>query len=316
MSTESKHIILGAGGAIGSVLAEELIRNGKKIKLVSRSGRAFPGTESAAADLTDLTSVQNAVEPNATVYLLAGLPYDHKIWKIQWPLIMRNAVTACGEKSARLLFFDNVYMYGRVDGPMTENTPNYPCSKKGEIRSEIAEYLMSQVKNGKLNALIARAADFYGPYSEKSSVPYFLIFSRLSTGKKAQCLVSARTRHSYTYTGDCGKALYLLANSENTFNQIWHLPTASPPLTGEEFIKLSAEKLGAKPDYQVLKKWMARSLGVFNKAVAESYEMLYQNEFDYVFDSSKFVSRFNIEATPYEKGIAETVRHFKERKLL
>lgn len=32
----------------------------------------------------------------------------------------------------------NVYMYGNVAGPMTENTPYAPCSKKGEIRTKIA----------------------------------------------------------------------------------------------------------------------------------------------------------------------------------
>ena len=38
--------------------------------------------------------------------------------------------------------------------------------------------------------------------------------------------------------------------------------------------------------------------------------MLYQNDSDYLFDSSKFESRFRFAPTPYEEGIRETVRGF------
>ncbi len=316
MNNDAKHIILGAGGAIGRVLADELIANRKKIKLVSRSGRSLPEAESAAADLTDFGAIKGVIEESSIVYLLAGLPYDRNIWKVQWPLIMRNVANACAVHRAKLIFFDNVYMYGRVKGAMTEETPINPCSAKGEIRAQIAEYLLSQMKEGNITAMIARSADFYGPFAEGSSVPFLLVFKRLARGTKAQCLVNAKTRHSYTYTGDCGKALYLLATANEAYNQVWHLPTAAPPLTGEEFIKIAAASLGAKPGYIVLKKWMARFGGIFNKLVAESYEMLYQNEFDYIFDSSKFERKFNFKPTSYEKGIIETIRHFKERKLL
>ncbi len=316
MVTNSKHIILGAGGAIGSVLANELVLHKEQVKLVSRGGAALLGAESARADLIDLTSVENAVEESSTVYLLAGLPYRLSVWKEQWPRIMRNVVEACAAKRARLIFFDNVYMYGRVDGAMTEESPVNPCSRKGEIRAQIADYLMSQVKSGNIRALIARAADFYGPYAEKSSVPYILVFSRLAKGQKAQWLANARVKHSFTYTGDCGRVLHFLAKTDEAFNQVWHLPTASPPITGEEFIKIAAQKLGVEPRYRVLRKWMTALGGIFDKQISEIYEMLYQNEFEYIFDSSKFEKRFNFAPTAYEKGIEETVEHFKERGLI
>ena len=56
---------------------------------------------------------------------------------------MRNVVAACQSKNARLVFFDNVYMYGRVAGAMTETTPISPCSRKGGVRARIADYLMT-----------------------------------------------------------------------------------------------------------------------------------------------------------------------------
>ena len=316
IQTKSIHIILGAGGAIGNVLANDLISRNEKVKLVSRSGMMLPGAESVKVDLTDAKSVKGVLEESSTVYLLAGLPYRLSIWKGQWPKIMRNVVDGCIAQKARLIFFDNAYMYGKVVGSMTEESPVNPCSRKGEVRAQIADKLMSEVKKGNITALIARAADFYGPYSEKSSVPYILVFSRLAKGKKAQWLANAGVKHSYTYTGDCGKALCLLANTDDAFNQIWHLPTAAPALTGKEFVEMAALKLGVKPRYMALRKWMAALGGIFDRQISEIYEMLYQNEFEYIFDSSKFEKRFNFKPTPYERGIEETIQHSRQRGLL
>jgi nucleoside-diphosphate-sugar epimerase len=307
----TKHIILGAGGAIGSVLTNELLMQGMKVRLVSRRGQGLPGAESTRADLTDARQTSDAIENSAIVYLLAGLPYRTSIWQKQWPKIMHNVVAACQTKNARLVFFDNVYAYGRVEGVMTETTPANPCSKKGEVRAQIADYLMSEVRKGGITAIIARSADFYGPHADKTSVPFMLVFERLAKGRKAQWLVNPKVKHSYTNTEDCGKALYHLATTESAYNQVWHLPTASPALTGEEFVGIAAQKLGASPDLLVLKKWKIKLAGTFNPLIGELYEMLYQNEFDYVFDSSKFEKHFHDLPTPYETGIGETIDFFR-----
>jgi nucleoside-diphosphate-sugar epimerase len=313
MSTNSKHIILGAGGAIGKVLTEKLLAHGASVRLVSRSGRAMEGTEAVAADITDASSTLSAVENGSIVYLTAGLPYRISIWREQWPKIMQNTISACSEKSAKLIFFDNVYVYGRVDGAMTEQSPYNPCSKKGELRVQIAEHLMAEVGKGNLKAMIVRAADFYGPYADSGSLPYLFVFKRLAAGKKAQSLVSIDKKHSYTYTGDCGKALYLLSETDDAFNQVWHLPTASPAPTGREFIKIAADRLGGKPGVSILGPWAVKLAGLFDKQVGEVYEMLYQNKYDYVFDSTKFQKRFDFNPTAYDKGIADTIEHFRTR---
>ena len=172
---------------------------------------------------------------------------------------------------------------------------------------------MLETKNDNFKAIIARAADFYGPYADKTSLPYIFYFSRLANGKKAQVLANAKTKHSYTYTGDCGKALYHLAKEEDTWNQVWHLPTASPAITDEEFVAIVARELGTESKYTLLRKWMVSLAGLMNKQTKEVFEMMYQNEFDYEFDSSKFENRFNFEPTPYERGIAETIEFFKLR---
>jgi len=311
MENKAKHILLGAGGAIASVLTEELLAHDEKVTLVSRSGHTRAGAESVKGDLLDRSSLDNIINDSAIVYLLAGLPYDSRIWQAQWPVIMDNVIDVCARKQARLLFFDNVYAYGKVDGAMTEATPLQPTSIKGRVRENLVDRLMNEVGKGNLQALIARAADFYGPYSEKVSFPHIFHFNRMASGKPAQALVNADRKHSYTYTGDCGKALYLLANCEEALGQIWHLPTATPALTDKEFIELAAKNLGVEPKYTILRKWMVRLAGLFDRTTKEVYEMLYQNEFDYIFDSSKFDTKFNFTPTPYEQGIAETIEFYK-----
>ncbi len=307
-----KHIILGAGGAISKVLAEELLADNQKIKLASRTIKTIQGIESVKTDLLSFDEVNNVVEEFSTVYLVAGLKYDIKVWQEQWPKIMRNTVEVCGAKNARLIFFDNVYAYGKVNGTMTEETPLNPSSKKGEVRAKLVDYLNTEIKNKNVTALIARAADFYGPYTENVSAISIGILNKLTSSKKAQWFCNAKVKHSFTNTGDCGKALYLLSQSESNYNQTWHMPTASPPLTGEEIIKIAAQKLNKKANYTVLKKWMFSVLGTFNTLLKELNEMMYQYEYDYIFDSSKFNNHFNFTPTPYDQGIEESIKNFKK----
>src|ERR1035437_10154156 len=131
--------ILGAGGSISNELARLLAARNLPFRLVGRNPKALPGaTEAVAADLADREQTIRAVAGSSIVYLLVGLTYDHKLWHEAWPRIMSNTIEACKRAGAKLIFFDNVYMYGRVSGPMTEETPFNPCSRKGEIRARIA----------------------------------------------------------------------------------------------------------------------------------------------------------------------------------
>lgn len=315
MQRTLRHTILGAGGAIGNSLTDELLRHQQKVRIASRSGYSLEGVESVKGDLTIYSDTLNAVQGADVVYLCPGLRYDSRVWEKKWPKIMQNTIDACKHEKAKLIFFDNVYMYGKVEGKMTEETPYYPCSRKGEIRARIARKLENEMVGGELDALIARSADFYGPYALETSVPYIMALEKLLNGKKAQWLVDAEKPHSLTYTLDCGKALYLLANDQKAFNQVWHLPTYNPGISGEEFIKLGAKELGVDPNYNVLKKWMVKLGGLFDRTVFELHEMLYQNEMNYHFDSTKFNTHYNFQPTSYVDGIRETIAFAKKNNL-
>lgn len=300
------HTILGSGGAVGNQLLPVLKQNGQRVRLVSRKVQQGQDVESVAADVTNYEQTFNAVKGSDVVHLVVGLPYDIRVWKDSWPKIMANVINACKAHGSKLIFFDNVYMYGKVDGPMSENTPFNPNSKKGEIRAKIASQLLDEMKKGNITALIARAADFYGPVGFTTSVPNMLVLGNLSKGKKAQWLINAKVKHSFTYVPDAANAMYHLSMDENSFGQTWHMPTAVDPLTGEEFIKEAAKQMKAKDNYSVISKGMMRLAGLFNRSIKESVEMGYQNEYPYLFDSSKFNNAFHFDPTTYFKGIEET----------
>jgi len=306
-----KHTILGAGGSIGNALTNELLKSKESVRLVSRSNYSITGAESFKADITSYEETMNCVKGSDIVYLLAGLPYDRKVWKETWPKVMKNVIDACKNYGAKLIFFDNVYMYGLVEGKMTEQTPYNPCSIKGEIRANVANMLHNEMKHNNLQAIIARSADFYGPYAANTSLLYFLAIDKMMKNKKAQWLVDDTKLHSFTYTLDCAKALNLLWNKDECYQQIWHLPTFSPAITGNEFIKIIAKELGIEPNYSLLKKWMLKIGGLFDKSIFEAQEMVYQSENDYQFDSTKFNNYFNFKPTSYEAGIHQTIEFYK-----
>ena len=301
--------ILGSGGAIGIELAKALNEYSTDIRLVSRNPKKVNETDELfTADLLNPRDVREAVEGSSIVYATVGFPYAYKTWKQSWPVFIKNVIDACIEYKSKLVFFDNIYMYDldHLNG-MDEETPINPPSKKGKIRAEIADMIMDKVKEGKLTALIARSADFYGPGIKNTSVLTETVFNPLSKGKKANWMASLNFKHSYTYTPDAGKATALLGNSEKAYNQVWHLPTAENTFTGREWIDTIANEMGVEPKYQVATKFIVNLLGLFNPIMREMPEMMYQYDRDYIFNSDKFTNQFAFEVTPYREGIREII---------
>lgn len=303
--------ILGSSGVIGRELAKVLPKFTNEIRLVSRNPRKINNSDELfKANLLNREEVLKAVEGSEVVYLTVGLEYNINVWRRDWPIVMKNVIEACKRENSKLVFFDNVYSYGKVDGWMTEETPAKPDSEKGKVRAGLNEMIMNEVKGGNLKAIIAKAADFYGPETPLSFVN-IMVFENFKKGKKAQWMLDENKKHSFTYTPDAGKGTAILGNTDSAYNQIWHLPTNKNVLTGKEFIELAAKAMGVKPDYMVVKKWMLSMLGLFNKVIKENNEMLYQNTSDYLFDSSKFEQTFNYKPISYEEGVINTAKSLR-----
>ncbi len=303
---------MGANGTIGSILGEELRNYTNQIRLVSRNPKRVNETDELfPAELSDGTQVEKAVEGSEVVYLLVGFDYSTKVWQSKWPKLMRATIDACIKHKAKLVFFDNVYMYDINAIPhMTESSIINPPSKKGAVRREIADMLLNEVKSGRLTALIARSADFYGPNNERS-VLIEMVYKNMKKGKRPIWLIDANRKHSLTYTPDAAKATALLGNTVEAYNQVWHLPTDQNTLTGKEIIALFAKKMKVDPKFSVLPMLLLKLLGIFIQLMKEMPEMMYQYNRDYVFDSSKFDKRFNFKTTTYQEGVKLTIEQTK-----
>lgn len=307
--------ILGAGGIIGIEVAKTLLGHTDEIRLVSRSPRKVNDSDQLmVCDLLDGNQVDKAVKGSEVVYLLVGLKYDLKVWRQSWPKIMEHTLDACEKYGSKLVFFDNIYMYDCNSlSDMTEHSTINPCSEKGKVRMQIAEMLMDRVEKGKLQALIARSADFYGP-DNSTSVLIETVYNPLKQGKTANLMGPDQFVHSYTYTPDAGETTALLGNTPEAYDQVWHLPTCSDKITGRDWVELFADHLEVAPKYRVAGKWMIKIMGVFVPVMKEMVEMMYQYDRDYYFNSSKFESFFDFNTTSYEEGVATIVTRDRNDK--
>ena len=300
--------ILGAGGAISVPLAKELMKYTDKVRLVSRHPKKVnESDELFAANLTDTNRVNEAVAGSEIVYLTAGLAYKIKVWRRDWPVIMQNVINACLAHHCKLVFFDNVYAYAPDEIPhMTEESRIDPATKKGKVRAQLLQMLFDAIQSKGLTALVARSADFYGP-GVKDGFLNIALIDKFKANKKAFWQSDASRIHSFTYTPDAAKAVALLGNAPDAYNQTWHLPTCAEKWTGMDFINHIAEAMGVQPHYFILSKTLIVITGIFFPMIKELKEMQYQNDQDYFFDSSKFEKRFSFTPTCYKDGLQEII---------
>jgi nucleoside-diphosphate-sugar epimerase len=302
--------ILGSGGAIGSELAKALFQNHtKEIRLVSRNPkRVNPTDELYSADLSNPTEIDAAIAGSEVVYITIGFEYKLSVWRERWPAFIRSVIESCAKYKAKLVFFDNIYMYAKEEIPhMTEESKMDPPSEKGKVRKQLVDLILEAVKAGKITALIARSADFYGP-GIGTSMLQETVFKNLQKDKAAQWMGGLHFKHSCTYTPDAARATALLGNTPDAYDQVWHLPTHPDTLTGKEWVELFANQMNKKAKVSIIPKFMLKILGWFIPILGEFYEMNYQYEQPYFFDSSKFVKRFpDFKITSYQEGVKQIV---------
>jgi nucleoside-diphosphate-sugar epimerase len=303
----SRQAILGATGDIGNLLLNELVEkyNDVSVRAVSRTlpeaDDRREGVEYAAADVEDLDSLVEVTRGMDVVYSTLSVPYSTEAWRESWPRITKNIIAAARTNGFKLVFLDNVYMYGKVDGPMTENTPINPASEKGKVRAEIADMLLQSMEAGDINVTIARSADFYGPTSRISS----RFFQGVLNEGKAYWMGDPNVVRTWSYAPDNARALAILGNDSRADQKIWHMPVA-PAMQGVGFITLAGKVLGRDLETVLVPGNEPGAREAFAKNMPEIAEMMYQYDNDYIVDSSRFQKTFGMKPTSYEEGFRRT----------
>ena len=301
------HTILGSNGQIADELALELKRNySSNIRLVSRRPKKVNDTDAIyAADLLHPEQTMDAVRGTEIAYLTVGLPVDTAIWKEQFPVIMQNVINACKKNKARLAFFDNTYMYPQTGVPLSEETSFAPNGEKGKVRALLATMLLNEMKAGTINAVICRAPEFYGP-GKTESITNRLVFANAKMKKVLKVLLRDDKLRTIIWTPDASKAVALIANTPDCYDQTWHLPCDDNRLNYKQLIQLVSEIYGERFDYKILSKPALVLASLFNKRLREIRELFPRYEHDNIFESTKFKTRFpGFAVTSYREGVQQ-----------
>ena len=304
MQPNAENVVFGTG-PLGLAVASRLRSSGQRVRLVNRSGRAGApqGVEVVAADVTDPVAARRICEGAAVVFHCASGPYGR--WTQTLPPIMNGIIEGAAAAGAKLVYGDNLYMYGPVDGPIREDLPNRPIGPTTRVRADVASTLMNAHAAGTVRATIGRASDFYGPRARQSKVGDG-VFARALAGKPAQTVGDPDARHTYTFIHDFAAGLVTLAQRDEALGDVWHIPSAET-VTTRRFIEMVFEQVQRPARLQTVPRLMISMLGVFIAPMRAVKETLYQSERPWVVDHSKFARAFGSRPTPHEQAIAETL---------
>jgi nucleoside-diphosphate-sugar epimerase len=308
MNERNLHVVLGTG-PLGLAVARHLAAKGDRVRAANRAGRAdLPEGVEVVGAVAVAADAKRACAGAAVVYHCANPPYAR--WSELHPPLMDAVIEGSAAAGSRLVFGDNLYAYGPVDGPLTEDLPYRATGPNGRTRARIAETLMRAHESGRVRATIGRGSDFFGPHAHLSTVGD-RVFTRALEGKPAQVLGNPEVPHTATYIEDFARALVTLAEQDEALGEVWHVPNAET-VTARRFVQIVFEAAGHPARLRPAPRWGIAMAALFNPTLRAVKEQLYQSEGPWVVDSSKFERAFGWRATPLPEAIRATVAWFRD----
>jgi nucleoside-diphosphate-sugar epimerase len=301
------HVVLGATGAIGAAVAAELASRGHRVRAVSRNAQ---GPDGLSADVTTPEGAAAACEGAAVVYQCAQPPYAR--WAAEFPGFTDAVLSGVERAGARLVMADNLYMYGPVKGPMTEELPYAAANPKGRARAEVAKLILDAHREGRVRATLGRASDYFGP-GGVNTILGPTVFAAAAAGRTARWIGDPDVLHTVSYLPDIAAGLVTLGERPEADGRAWHLPVLTAP-TGREFLDMVWDAAGGRARNAALGHGMQRVLGLVNPVVKELGETWYQRDRDWVVDDTAFRAAFGEPTlTPHEDAIKLTLAWYRGR---
>jgi nucleoside-diphosphate-sugar epimerase len=311
MTTHTTHVI--GYGALGREIVRQMLAAGRPVTVVQRSRpRDLPaGAAFISADIMDTAAITAATVGAKTMICALGLPYFADLWEKGWPLAMTNMLAACRVHGARLVFADNLYLYGPQNRPLTEDLPAVDYGRKPKARADVTRLWQAAQAAGHVQVAAVRSPDFYGP-GVVQSVLGVASLQALAEGKTARLIGSADLPHDVAHVSDYARAVITLHDApDDAFGQAWHVPTA-PTRTLRQHLQIVADALDVPLKLSVVPNWVARPLGLFVPFVREGVEMQFLFDRPYIVDTSKFRARFWSDTVPFETGLAAAALSFRK----
>jgi len=297
--------VVGAG-PVGTATARELVAAGHTVRMVTRRGTGpdHPAIERVAADAADADRLAGLARGAQALYNCANPPYHQ--WTRMWPPLAAAFLTAAERSGAVLVAMSNLYGYGPVDGPMTEDLPFAPVGGKGKVRARMWRDMLAAHEAGRVRVSEARASDYIGDGGD--SIFTSMIAPRVRVGRPALAPVNFDVPHTSTYPGDAGRLLAVLGNDERAWGRPWHVP--SPPTTTLRHAAARLAELAGAPPAR-LRRMPAAMLwfgGLFSPVAREFREVRYQFERPFVLDSTAAQQTFGLAPTPLDDALRTLLR--------
>jgi nucleoside-diphosphate-sugar epimerase len=316
MSLLQKVAIFGAGGAIGRAVAPELERRGISFRVVGRSKTTLQAAfgsmahaEVFDADLTDLRSAGAAARGMDTIIYAVGVPYT--AFHLHPAMIRTTIEAAASMQVARLVLVSNVYGYGVPRASrVAETHPREPVALKGKLRKEQEDAVMEAHRKGRLQGLIVRLPDFYGPHAELSLANP--IFRAAMAGKTANWLGPVNAPHEFVYVPDAAPVIVNLADCAECYGEAWNLAGAGQ-INSMDFITRIYRAAGRGPKYRSVGRGILKAMGWFSPFYRELPEMLYLQETPVLLDDAKLQAKLGpVPKTSYDEGIVKTLEWMRK----
>jgi len=310
MSDKNIHVVFGKG-PVGRSVVDELVKRGKPVRLVTRSGEAknLPaGIEIAKGDAADTENTRHICAGAAVVYSCVNAR-DYQKWPEQFPPLQSGILEGAASSGARLVVMENLYMYGPHGGqPMTEATPLNGKGSRSTTRKQMTLDLWEAHRSGRVQVTSGRASDFFGPACQSTMGEP--VFKAALAGKPAQVLGDPDQLHTYTYMKDIGKALVILGERDEALGQAWHIPSPRT-VTTRTFVEMVYTEAGKPARLQAMPTWLISMVSPFIPAIRSISENYYQLNEPYIMDHSRFVNTFGDISTPLEQAIRETMDYYR-----
>ena len=292
----SQHVIVGAG-PVGSALARELLERGETVRVVTRSGTGIEGTERVTGDASDAARLTELTQGAVAIYNCVNPPYHR--WAQTWPAISAALITAAEASGAVLGVTGNLYGYGEVDAPMTEQTPLAATGTKGRVRNQMWADALAAHDAGRIRMFEVRGSDYLGGNSYLSTV----VTPAWHKGRTAYVPAALDVPHTFTDVRDVAALLATGAVDERAWGKAWHVPSPAP-LTMRELTTQAAEVVGVPNKVRALPYAAVWAAGMFNPTVKELRETQHQFRRPYLLDSSAAQQTFGL--TPH--ATADSIR--------
>ncbi|MEU5418459.1 NAD-dependent epimerase/dehydratase family protein [Streptomyces sp. NPDC020667] len=307
----SLNVVIGFGPA-GAATARLLAEQGHAVRVVTKSGRSpEPGIEHVALDASDSERLIEVSRGATAIHSCAAPPYHR--WTSEWPPLASSLCAAAEATGAVLVMLGNLYGYGPVDGPMTEELPLAATGPKGKVRAAVWEQARRLHEQGRIRAVEVRASDFFGPGVTDGGHLAARVMPRLLRGKPVSTLGNPDAPHSWTYLPDVARALVEIAGEERAWGRAWHVPT-QPALSTREMAGRLAARSGTGPvAVRALPPAVVGLASLFSPLLRELKEIRYQFDRPFVVDSHAYEAEFAVRATPVDEQIEATVDWWRER---